>query len=543
MKNTYKWGAVAFGISLISTLVYGQARTPFTRPAYVTTPGSVTTSAGGDQFVCSSTTAVCEVESNISAATMTSTVPAFDIGPTATPGANDRLACFSYGPTGSKTRMMCVDVEGDINANSLALGTTPSGIRAHFLTEGNTTGTYAPTTFDDKFAVFGRSATTGANSGGVFLTYHFGDNEGVVGALSPAIAWRPLSFPASEWKFRPSGLAAIANITSTGAFNSVAVSGNQAFTCTNVGCRLSLGNTSRFIFDDPGNGVARFEGWGVSTSGSIFTATGGVNATSGNPLNVSGATADGATAVATILRSQNTFSTAGSKITSFRNSASEVSFIDYLGNVSGNGFVATTASGSSLTGGGASGPLLLTSNATDAATSGTVPAIRLQASQNITDSDLLMSVEDSVGNRRLTLTEAGALNAAGSIVAGGQFTTASQYETTFGFFTATGATASVVSNVGSTTTSVNLRSTVTKTGDTTKLVDITNNTTNVAHFSKDGLLRVNSANAAKPTCNADNRGRIYFADGVTGGGATADVFEVCGKSAADVYSWKSIVTW
>jgi len=247
MKNIYKWGAVAFGVTLVSTFVYGQARTPYTRPAYITTPGSVSTSASGDQFVCTNTTAVCEVESSINATTMTSTVPAFDIGPTATPGTDDRLACFSYGATGSKTRMMCVDKEGDVSATTMALGTTPVGIRAHFLTEATA---YTPSDFTSSHAVFGRSAASGASSGGVFFSYHTTDNEGMIGALSPGTAWRPLSFPASEWKFRQNGATLIANITSTGAYNSAAASGNQAFTCTNAGCRLSLGNTARYLRDD-----------------------------------------------------------------------------------------------------------------------------------------------------------------------------------------------------------------------------------------------------------------------------------------------------
>ena len=113
-----------------------------------------------------------------------------------------------------------------------------------------------------------------------------------------------------------------------------------------------------------------------------------------------------------------TQSVAGAKIASFQNGTSEVSFIDYLGNVSGNGFVATTATGSALTGGGASGPLLITSNTPDSHTSSTVPAIKLQASQNITDSDLLMTVEDSAGNRRAAISELGNATFSGNVIAG-----------------------------------------------------------------------------------------------------------------------------
>lgn len=136
----------------------------------------------------------------------------------------------------------------NVNTTTLNVGTTSStGIRLHALNEVTS---YTPTDFTSAHSVFGRNAVTGASSGGVWLTYHTTDNEAVVGALSPGSAWRPLSFPASAWKFRPNGLAAIADITNTGAFNSSATSGNQAFTCTNVGCRLSLGNTGRYLYDD-----------------------------------------------------------------------------------------------------------------------------------------------------------------------------------------------------------------------------------------------------------------------------------------------------
>lgn len=136
----------------------------------------------------------------------------------------------------------------NVNTTTLNVGTTSStGIRLHALNEVTS---YTPTDFTSAHSVFGRNAVTGASSGGVWLTYHTTDNEAVVGALSPGSAWRPLSFPASAWKFRPNGLAAIADITNTGAFNSSATSGNQAFTCTNTGCRLSLGNTARYFRDD-----------------------------------------------------------------------------------------------------------------------------------------------------------------------------------------------------------------------------------------------------------------------------------------------------
>ena len=369
MRDTFKVAA-AFGIGLIvasgATLAqsYGRGRNVQFVDGATISPTNVTASGTADQFVCTSTTATCEVESSASATTMTSTVPAFDIGPTATPGANDRLACFSYGATGSKTRVACVDAEGDV--------------------------------------------------------------------------------------------------ATTGSFNSSVASGNQAYTCSNVGCRLSLGSTARYLVDDGTN-------------------------------------------------------------------------LEFVAPLQATSFEATTASGSSLTGGGASGALEITSNTPDSFTSGTVPAIRLKASQNITDTDLLMSVEDSAGNRRVTINEVGSSYFAGLMQVDNVIQSASNVQSQTGLFVGVNNTASLNSNVGSTTSSIRLRSSVNKTGDTTRLVEIVNNsTTEVAHFSKDGLLRVNSANAAKPTCNADNRGRTYYLDGASG---VADTYEICAKNTADAYAW------
>lgn len=135
---------------------------------------------------------------------------------------------------------------------------------------------------------------------------------------------------------RPSSITTTGPVSAAN-YNATTASGNQAYTCSNVGCRLSLGSTARYLVDDGTN-------------------------------------------------------------------------LEFIAPVQATTFEATTASGSSLTGGGASGALEITSNTTDAATSGTVPAIRLKASQNITDTDLLMSVEDSAGNRRLAVTEVGSLD-------------------------------------------------------------------------------------------------------------------------------------
>ena len=465
MTNKIKTaGAFLIGLSVASSVTFAQLGGRGRNVAFVDgttiSPTSVTASGTADQFVCTSTTATCEVESSASAATMTATVPAFDIGPTATPGANDRLACFSYGPSGSKTRVACVDVEGDMTANALNIGTTTSQARLHVLT---TTTDFGPNSYGLGHAVFGTNSLA-AGGGAVYLSYNTSANEGIIGALDPSNAWRPLTFSASEWKFRQAGGATpIANITSTGAFNSVAVSGNQAFTCTNTGCRLSLGNTGRYLVDDGTN-------------------------------------------------------------------------LEFVAPVQGTSFEALATSGSSFTGGNASTTMTLTSNTPDSVTSSTVPAIRLQASQNLVDTDLLMSVEDSAGNRRFTVDEAGQTTMSNLFLGNallGQ--TSNSNMLIYGTRAASSNTPGV--RVG------NLNQPSNDAGRLMSVVYSPNNAANwteVAYFSRTGLLRVNAANEAKPTCNADNRGRVYYLDGAAG---VADTYEICGKDAADVYAWKAIVTF
>lgn len=129
-KTAYSLG-IGLAVGFVSMLAMGQARVPFTKVTGVNiAPSSLSVSGVADQFVCTATANVCEVESNITAATMTSTVPAFDIGPTATPDTNDRLACFSYGASGSKTRVACVDNEGDFSANTVTASTTAANANA-----------------------------------------------------------------------------------------------------------------------------------------------------------------------------------------------------------------------------------------------------------------------------------------------------------------------------------------------------------------------------------------------------------------------------
>ena len=306
--------AAAFGIGLAvasgATLAqsYGRGRNVQFVDGATISPTNVTASGTADQFVCTSTTATCEVESSASATTMTSTVPAFDIGPTATPGANDRLACFSYGPSGSKTRMACVDAEGDVTAGSVVSNGSIS----------------VPA--NSNVCLDGVNCTSFLKVNAANTVFEFRKGNTIIwdiGATNVNYWYRETSF----------GSIAQSNVAS----------GANAYTCLNTGCRLSLGNTGRYLYD----------------TGSTLASIGGLSADT---------------------------------------------------------FTATTATGSALTGGGASGALEITSNTTDAATSGTVPAIRLKASQNITDADLLLSVEDSAGNRRVTINEVGTIVASGNII-------------------------------------------------------------------------------------------------------------------------------
>ena len=73
-----------------------------------------------------------------------------------------------------------------------------------------------------------------------------------------------------------------------------------------------------------------------------------------------------------------------------------------------------------------------------------------------------------------------------------------------------------------------------------KTVSIPNETGTLAINTTSGLLVIDSG--ARPACDAAHRGRLWFNEGVTGGGATADTFEVCGKSAVDAYAWYALAT-
>jgi hypothetical protein len=267
------------------------------------------------------------------------------------------------------------------------------------------------------------------------------------------------------FRFSPSGLILSdfphyfgSNIQSTVA------SGSQAFVCSNVGCRLSLGNTGRYLVDDGTN-------------------------------------------------------------------------LEFVAPVQATSFEATntTANAALFSGGSATNAMYFQSNATDAFTgsaTGYDSAFVFKINENVSDTDIVFSVLAQNNTIPLYLQENGNLNARGNINAGQS-----------GEFSSTAAVPIVIAGRqadGASSVGVALRTNSNLTTSGAKIVSVRNNvSTEVASIDKDGLLRVNAANAAKPTCNATNRGRVFYLDGAAG---VADTYEICMKDASDVYAWETIVT-
>lgn len=265
---------------------------------------------------------------------------------------------------------------------------------------------------------------------------------------------------------RPSSITTTGPVSAAN-YNATTASGNQAYTCTNTGCRLSLGSTARYLVDDGTN-------------------------------------------------------------------------LEFVAPLQATTFEATTASGSSLTGGGASGPLLITSNTPDSHTTASVPAFVLQTSENIASGDLIFAVRDSLSNNAMTLRKDGLAIFSNSVQAGNDLRVAANILATS---SASDFIMYAQRTAGSTTPAVRIGNSLALTSDQANLVSVGNYVTGTwttqAHFSKDGLLRVNQQNAAKPTCNADNRGRLFFLDG---GAGVADIMEVCMKEAGGTYGWETVAT-
>jgi hypothetical protein len=451
--------AAAFGIGLIAasgaTLAqsYGRGRNVQFVDGATISPTSVQASGTADQFVCTSTTATCEVESSASATTMTATVPAFDIGPTATPGANDRLACFSYGATGSKTRLACVDAEGDVATTGSFNSSVASGNQAYTCTN------------------------TGCRLSLGNTARYFVDDGTNLEAVAPLQATSVEALTTSGSSFS-GGNSSTGMLLTSNATDSVTSSTVAAFTMQSS-VDINNGDLLLALKNSAGTNVIKFFENGevsatnqISTDSQIITGLGNVAATgSSTTLSLSSSRTSGTSVQArsivnltadtdrvfAVVNNTSTeiahFSKDGLLRVNANNAAKPTCNSDNRGriyylnntgsgndtaeicmavgtsyawqpyafadaNASFNSCNATATSGSSFTGGNATGNLTITSAATDSVTSSTVPAIRLQASQNINNSDLILSVEDSVGTRIFTINEAGVVTIASSLVPG-----------------------------------------------------------------------------------------------------------------------------
>ena len=94
------------------------------------------------------------------------------------------------------------------SAGWFGVGTVPAG-RTHVISEATTS---TPTAFGADHLGGGRPTASGTGSGGVFLQYNSTADEGLIGSLSPAVAWRPLKFSASAWAFNYTGSTTVVAI-------------------------------------------------------------------------------------------------------------------------------------------------------------------------------------------------------------------------------------------------------------------------------------------------------------------------------------------
>jgi hypothetical protein len=113
-------------------------------------------------------------------------------------------------------------------------------------------------------------------------------------------------------------------------FVSTAASGQKAFEATVAGARWHIGPTAGAYFYDLGSG-----GY-IVTPGSLYLPTGEVQAltfrpTGTNVFNLTNYVSDGASAVGMTIATANTFSTAGSKLVSILNGATEKVYFTYDG--------------------------------------------------------------------------------------------------------------------------------------------------------------------------------------------------------------------
>lgn len=324
--------------------------------------------------------------------------------------ANASVSTAGLVSTSAQTFAGLKTFQNGLESSTIAVGLSSPAGRAHVLSEATDNTPFAFTT---NHLVVGRAASTGANSGAVFIQYNSTGNEGLIGSLSPAVAWRNLRLAAANVLVSDAAGNTPISLSNTGSiaattYSSNAASGANAFTLANSGARVSFGNTSSYLWWDAGNSYFSFENGAVDTANGFVARNGFFQTRSNATATLSGNVTDGASSVGTILRSGLNFTTAGSKLVSVRNVNTEKASIDKDGIVSADSFIATTT-GSAITGGGASGSLTLASNTPDSFASATVPAIKLKVNQALASSDLLLSVENSAGDKRFSVTEGGGI--------------------------------------------------------------------------------------------------------------------------------------
>lgn len=357
---------------------------------------------------------------------------------------------------GTTIKPKSIVASGNITSSTLNVGTTSTGPRASVFSEANGD---APSAFSSNDFIVGRDAASGANSGAVFLRYDSTNNQGTIGVLSPVTAWRRLRLRGADFQFINAadsvllGIGASGNVSAFGSVNSQVASGNNAYTCTYVGCRLSLGNTGRYLTDDGTN-------------------------------------------------------------------------LEFVAPVQATSFEATTTTGSALTGGGATNPLLFTSNTPDSWTNqGANGAFTFKAANNLNFGDSLVTFQDGTGATVARINDDGWF-----------------YSTAFASYN-TGTQTSLYStradSASSVAWSVDAVSLQTEGSEIMvwRAFAPQNFWEERAAINHLGLLRVNKSNEAKPTCNAANRGRVYYLDGAAG---VPDTYEVCSKNAADAYAWVQV---
>ena len=124
------------------------------------------------------------------------------------------------------------------------------------------------------------------------------------------------------------------------SFTSTAASGAVAFTTTNTGARLNLGNSARYLYDN-GSSIA------VNASLAVDSISDLTNTT----LTLASNVADSGSAVAVNIKSNNNLTTSGAKIVAFSNASSEKVSINKDGDINSTGAI-TLAKNINQQGGG-----------------------------------------------------------------------------------------------------------------------------------------------------------------------------------------------